>query len=114
MTHYTMDRNFIASCGCTADSTHYPTAGTYIATMYMILCPNLDAAMSERAYGSSNSYGPACGQCFNLTLQNTYTPDPPFLNFAPTSIVIKVTDHCRKCRVASSLTPTDVMFSSWR
>jgi hypothetical protein len=27
MTHYTMDRGFIAACGCTGGSTYYPTAG---------------------------------------------------------------------------------------
>jgi hypothetical protein len=27
LTHYTMALDYIASCGCTAESTHYPTAG---------------------------------------------------------------------------------------
>jgi hypothetical protein len=38
--------------------------------------------------------GPACGKCFNLTLLNTYTPDPPFFPTVSKSIVIKVTDLC--------------------
>ena len=44
MTHYTLPTGFIASCGCTAASTHYPTA-----------------ALSQLAYGSSAAYGPGCG-----------------------------------------------------
>ena len=76
MTHYTLPRNYIASCGCTGASTHYPTA-----------------ALSQMAYGSSANYGPACGRCFNLTLLNTFLSSPPF--YPPSkSIVIKVTDLC--------------------
>ncbi|KAJ7091223.1 RlpA-like double-psi beta-barrel-protein domain-containing protein-containing protein [Mycena epipterygia] len=77
MTHYTIPDGFIAACGCTGDSTKYPTA-----------------AMSQLAYGSSTAFGPACGKCFNLTLLNTYTPDPPFFPNVVKSIVIKVTDLC--------------------
>ncbi len=40
LTHYTLPKDYIASCGCTPSSTHYPTA-----------------ALSQMAYGSSNSYG---------------------------------------------------------
>lgn len=40
MTHYTLPSDFIASCGCTASSTHFPTA-----------------ALSQMAYGSSTAYG---------------------------------------------------------
>jgi hypothetical protein len=40
------------------------------------------------------SAGPACGKCFNLTLLNTYTSDPPFFPDVVKSIVIKVTDLC--------------------
>lgn len=40
MTHYDLPRDYIAACGCTGGSTHYPTA-----------------AMSQMAYGSSNAYG---------------------------------------------------------
>ncbi|CAK5281603.1 unnamed protein product [Mycena citricolor] len=77
MTHYTMAQGYIASCGCTGDSTKYPTA-----------------AMSQMAYGSSTAYGPACGKCFKLTLLNTYTPDPPFFPAVSKSVIVKVTDLC--------------------
>ncbi|EMD37339.1 hypothetical protein CERSUDRAFT_50837, partial [Gelatoporia subvermispora B] len=77
ITHYTLPQGFIAACGCTADSTNYPTA-----------------AMSQYAYGSSRAYGPGCGRCFNLTLLNTFTSDPPFFPNVTKSVVIKVTDLC--------------------
>ena len=77
MTHYTLPQDYIAACGCTAQSTHYPTA-----------------AMSQMAFGSSTAYGPGCGRCFNLTLLNTYAPDPPFFPTMTKSVVIKVTDLC--------------------
>ncbi|KAJ7072171.1 RlpA-like double-psi beta-barrel-protein domain-containing protein-containing protein [Mycena amicta] len=77
MTHYTIPDQYIAACGCTGDSTRYPTA-----------------AMSQMAYGSSNAYGKACGVCANLTLLNTYTSDPPFFPNVVKSIVVKVTDLC--------------------
>ncbi|KAF7361749.1 Expansin-like EG45 domain-containing protein [Mycena venus] len=77
MTHYTIPDGYIAACGCTGESTEYPTA-----------------AMSQMAYGSSTAFGPACGKCFNLTLLNTYIPDPPFFPNVVKSIVIKVTDLC--------------------
>ncbi|KAI0733159.1 RlpA-like double-psi beta-barrel-protein domain-containing protein-containing protein [Fomitopsis betulina] len=79
MTHYTLPENWIAACGCTANSTHYPTA-----------------AMSQMAFGSSTAYGPGCGRCFNLTLVNAFTSTPPF--YPPqderSSVVVKVTDLC--------------------
>ncbi|KAJ6625466.1 hypothetical protein B0H10DRAFT_2001442 [Mycena sp. CBHHK59/15] len=53
MTHYTIPDGFVAACGCTGESTKYPTAAI------------------------STAFGPACGKCFNLTLLNTYTSDPP-------------------------------------
>ncbi|KAJ7703030.1 RlpA-like double-psi beta-barrel-protein domain-containing protein-containing protein [Mycena rosella] len=77
MTHYTIPDGFIAACGCNGDSTKYPTA-----------------AMSQMAYGSSDAFGPACGKCFNVTLLNTYTGDPPFFPTVVKSLVIKVTDLC--------------------
>ena len=40
LTHYTLPLNFVAACGCTPESTHYPTA-----------------ALSQMAYGSSADYG---------------------------------------------------------
>ncbi|THH12897.1 hypothetical protein EW146_g7265 [Bondarzewia mesenterica] len=77
MTHYTLPENFIASCGCTAASTHYPTA-----------------ALNQMAYGSSTAYGPSCGRCFSLTLLNTFLSDPPFYPSEAKSLIIKVTDLC--------------------
>jgi len=77
MTHYTMPNDFVASCGCTGESSKFPTA-----------------AMSQMAYGSSTSYGPACGKCFNLKLLNTFLSDPPFYPPESKSIVIKITDLC--------------------
>lgn len=75
--HYTLPQDYIAACGCTAKSTHYPTA-----------------AMSQMAFGSSTAYGPGCGRCFKLALLNTYTPNPPFFPDVTKSVVIKVTDLC--------------------
>ena len=40
LTHYDLPTNFVAACGCTPASTHYPTA-----------------ALSQMAYGSSANYG---------------------------------------------------------
>ncbi|KAF9222715.1 hypothetical protein BS17DRAFT_707899 [Gyrodon lividus] len=77
MTHYTLPQGFIAACGCTPDSTDYPTA-----------------AMNQMAYGSSTSYGPTCGRCFNLTLLNAFIANPPFYPNVTNSIVVKVTDLC--------------------
>ncbi|EKM80667.1 hypothetical protein AGABI1DRAFT_126718 [Agaricus bisporus var. burnettii JB137-S8] len=45
------------------------------------------------AFGSSTAYGPACGQCFQLTLQNPVIANPPF-HPAPKSITVKITDLC--------------------
>ncbi|KIJ19059.1 hypothetical protein PAXINDRAFT_70510 [Paxillus involutus ATCC 200175] len=77
MTHYTIPQGFIAACGCTGDSTDYPTA-----------------AMNQMAYGSSTSYGPSCGRCFNLTLLNAFLSNPPYYPDVTNSIVVKVTDLC--------------------
>lgn len=77
LTHYTLPENYIAACGCTGESTHYPTA-----------------AMSQYAYGSSTDYGPGCGRCFNITLLNTFLSSPPFFPDVTKSVVIKVTDLC--------------------
>ncbi|TFK73895.1 hypothetical protein BDN72DRAFT_834220 [Pluteus cervinus] len=77
LTHYTIPQDFVASCGCTPASTHYPTA-----------------ALSQMAYGSSTSYGPACGRCFNLTLMNPIVANPPFTPPVTKSIVIKIIDLC--------------------
>ena len=73
--HTTQD--YIASCGCTGKSTHYPTA-----------------ALNQMAFGSSNNYGPGCGRCFKLTLLNSYTGTPPFFPDTHPSVVVKVTDLC--------------------
>ncbi|EGN99864.1 hypothetical protein SERLA73DRAFT_180115 [Serpula lacrymans var. lacrymans S7.3] len=77
MTHYYLPENFVAACGCTPSSTHYPTA-----------------ALNQMAFGSSTSYGPACGRCFNLTLLNTFTSNPPFYPNVTNHVVVKVTDLC--------------------
>ncbi len=77
LTHYTLPDGYIASCGCTGDSTRYPTV-----------------AMSQFAYGSSTAYGPGCGRCFKITLLNTYTASPPFIPNVTKSVVVKVTDLC--------------------
>ena len=97
LTHYSLPRDYVASCGCTPASTHYPTA-----------------ALSQMAYGSSAAFGvskqffspqshwvdfvvhpgPACGKCFNLTLLNPVYASPPFHPLVTKSIVIKVTDLC--------------------
>ncbi|KLO16965.1 hypothetical protein SCHPADRAFT_994778 [Schizopora paradoxa] len=77
MTHYDLPLDFIASCGCSTESTHFPTA-----------------AMSQMAYGSSSAYGASCGRCFNLTLLNTFLSTPPFFPNVTNSVVVKVTDKC--------------------
>lgn len=94
LTHYQLPTNYIAACGCVADSTHYPTA-----------------ALSQMAYGSSTDYGkyprkraffcfssretgPACGKCFQLTLLNPVIANPPFKPNVTKSIVVKIIDLC--------------------
>jgi len=77
MTYYALPTGFIAACGCTPNSTYYPTA-----------------ALSQMAYGSSTSYGPACGQCFNLTLVDAFTANPRFYPNVTSSVVVKITDLC--------------------
>lgn len=94
MTHYTMELGFVAACGCTGDSTYYPTAGALVAIPSCSTTKHNILAMSQMAYGSSTAYGPACGRCFNLTLENTYTPTPPFIPVVTKSVVVKVTDLC--------------------
>jgi hypothetical protein len=77
MTHYSLPQNYVASCGCTGESTHFPTA-----------------ALNQMAFGSSNNYGPSCGRCFKLTLLNTFLSHPPFYPTVTKSVVVKVTDLC--------------------
>jgi len=78
MTHYYIPQGFVAACGCTGDSTDYPTA-----------------ALNQMAYGSSMSYiGPACGWCFNLTLLDAFTANPRYYPNVTNSVVVKVTDLC--------------------
>lgn len=77
LTHYTLPEDDVASCGCTAKSTHYPTA-----------------ALSQMAFGSSTAYGPSCGRCFKLTLLNSFLSHPPFYPSVTKSLVVKVTDLC--------------------
>lgn len=94
LTHYDLPQGVVTSyvsplpptlirarCGCTAGASAYPTA-----------------ALSNGAYGSSYFSGPACGQCFNLTLQHTLLNTPQF-NITPSSlyrpfVVVKITDLC--------------------
>ncbi|KAK1233164.1 hypothetical protein PQX77_003699 [Marasmius sp. AFHP31] len=77
MTHYELPKDWITACGCTAKSTHYPTA-----------------AMSQMAFGSSTAYGSSCGRCFRLTLLNSVTAAPTFYAPETKSVVVKVTDLC--------------------
>ncbi|PFH53842.1 hypothetical protein AMATHDRAFT_187285 [Amanita thiersii Skay4041] len=77
LTHYQIPRDYVASCGCAPSSTHYPTA-----------------ALSQFAYGSNTSYGPACGKCFKLTLIDPVVANPPFTPSVTKSIVVKITDLC--------------------
>jgi hypothetical protein len=77
LTYYTLPEDDVASCGCTAKSTHYPTA-----------------ALNQMAFGSSTAYGPSCGRCFKLTLLNTFLSNPPFYPSVTKSLVVKVTDLC--------------------
>ncbi|KAG8835274.1 hypothetical protein FRC20_003309 [Serendipita sp. 405] len=79
ITHYTLPLDYIASCGCSAKSTHYPTA-----------------ALSSLAFGSTQVFGPGCGACYRLKPLNTFLSNPPF--FPPENelrdIVVKVIDLC--------------------
>jgi len=77
MTHYDLPKDYVASCGCTGESTHYPTV-----------------ALSMLAFGSSTAYGPSCGRCMNLTLVNSVYSDPPYYPNPTKSIVVKITDLC--------------------
>ncbi|KAF6763072.1 RlpA-like double-psi beta-barrel-protein domain-containing protein-containing protein [Ephemerocybe angulata] len=77
LTHYTLPAGYVASCGCTPDSTKYPTA-----------------ALSQMAYGSSANYGPGCGRCFKLSLLNPLVSTPPFVPSKTKSVVVKITDLC--------------------
>ncbi len=77
MTHYTLPQDDVVSCGCTGESTHYPTS-----------------ALNQMAFGSNTSYGPSCGRCFKLTLLNTFLSTPPFYPSVTKSLVVKVTDLC--------------------
>lgn len=77
LTHYSLPQGYVASCGCTPDSTKYPTA-----------------ALSQMAYGSSASFGPGCGRCFNLTLLNPVVATPPFTPEETKHIVVKIIDLC--------------------
>lgn len=60
LTHYDLPLNYVASCGCVARSTYYPTA-----------------ALNRYAYGSNTSFGPACGTCFQVRLVSTPLAAPP-------------------------------------
>ncbi|BGP15918.1 hypothetical protein JCM10213v2_003910 [Rhodosporidiobolus nylandii] len=79
LTHYDFPLGTYGSCGCSVDSTFYPTA-----------------ALSQAAFGSSMAYGPACGQCFNLTLLETFTGTPKWVlsEEQRVAVVVKITDKC--------------------
>ncbi|CCA68667.1 hypothetical protein PIIN_02532 [Serendipita indica DSM 11827] len=81
ITHYTLPLDYIASCGCSAKSTHFPTA-----------------ALNALAFGSTQNYGPGCGSCYRLKPLNTFLSSPPWYPPASevSSVVIKVTDLCPK------------------
>jgi len=82
LTHYDLPLGgYVASCGCGGNSSYYPTA-----------------ALSQAAYGSSSSSGPACGQCFNLTLSSAFDASPPYIVNPATApnVVVKITDKCPK------------------
>lgn len=71
-------------CGCSTGSTYFPTA-----------------ALSQAAYGSSLASGPACGQCLNLTLLQTYGATPEWLlndeQRRNASVVVKITVRLLAC-----------------
>lgn len=88
MTHYDLPLDYIASCGCVAKSTHYPTA-----------------AINALSFGSEIAYGPSCGECYKLTLLSTpnapLPPDGDGMEFeigdpnAP-FVIVKIIDSCPK------------------
>jgi len=85
MTHYDLPTNYIASCGCTAKSTHYPTVAL--------------SQLAFRGTAAQNgtglpAFGPSCGKCMNLTLVNSIYSNPPFYPNPTKSVVVKVTDQC--------------------
>ena len=75
-THYDFPLGATGACGCTPNSTWFPTA-----------------AVSQVYYGSASSYGPACGVCLNITLERAWGATPEFV--VPEServgLVVKVT-----------------------
>lgn len=77
LTHYSLPEGYVAACGCTPDSTKYPTA-----------------ALSQMAFGSSANYGPGCGRCYKLSLLNPIVSTPPFTPDEIKSLVVKITDLC--------------------
>ncbi|GAA5885527.1 hypothetical protein JCM6882_007454 [Rhodosporidiobolus microsporus] len=79
LTRYDFPLGAYGACGCARNSTYYPTA-----------------ALSQAAYGSSMAFGPACGQCFNLTLLETFFAEPTWVlsEEQRRSVVVKVTDKC--------------------
>ncbi|GAA5875574.1 hypothetical protein JCM8547_007585 [Rhodosporidiobolus lusitaniae] len=79
LTRYDFPLGSFGACACNTNSTYYPTA-----------------ALSQSAFGSSVASGPACGQCFNLTLLQTVFAEPPWVleEEQRKSVVVKVTDKC--------------------
>ncbi|BGP47897.1 hypothetical protein JCM10450v2_003762 [Rhodotorula kratochvilovae] len=81
LTHYDVPLGVVTSCGCSTNATYFPTA-----------------ALSQAAYGSALASGPACGQCFALTLSATLNAVPQWVlseeQRANISVVVKITDKC--------------------
>ncbi|GAA5959585.1 hypothetical protein JCM3765_007205 [Sporobolomyces pararoseus] len=79
LTHTILPLDVITSCGCSKGASYYPTA-----------------ALSQAAYGSSVASGPACGQCFNLTLRETFGAVPTWVlsEEQKVSTVVKIVDKC--------------------
>ncbi|GAA5829077.1 hypothetical protein JCM5353_000888 [Sporobolomyces roseus] len=79
LTHTILPLDVITSCGCSTGASYYPTA-----------------ALSQAAYGSSVASGPACGMCFNLTLQETFGAVPTWIlsEEQQVSVVVKIVDKC--------------------
>ncbi|GAA5987966.1 hypothetical protein JCM5350_007838 [Sporobolomyces pararoseus] len=79
LTHTILPLDVITSCGCSKGASYFPTA-----------------ALSQAAYGSSIASGPACGQCFNLTLRETFRAVPTWVlsEEQKVSTVVKIVDKC--------------------
>ncbi|OZJ05481.1 hypothetical protein BZG36_01628 [Bifiguratus adelaidae] len=77
ITHYDLSTSGPPACGCVANMTKYPMA-----------------AMNQNAYGATSNAGPgpACGQCYNVTIFAAISTHYNVTN--PPSIVVKIGDEC--------------------